>query len=277
MLDTTTDQTNSSHPPEPLPRLVKPRDEARKLLVNQIKIGQAIRSQRIDYLDDLDQARAEKQEWVTRSSDLLKRLFSDSSVAEQCNNWVGPILPEYAEFDLFVAQFTNEMKHRVGTLQSLVKRLDETAEIESLEAPMIATREPVAPIVAAPTIRWSGLLISHAADETMQQSVTQFLDKLDVSLDTVDSVPGGSAPAHDLVEFALILKGSSQSNDDDVFELGFCVGRFGTQRVCVLHRDPAQSTRGVCHIALDPAGAWQLALARHLKAGGATIDLNRLV
>ena len=143
---------------------------------------------------------------------------------------------------------------------------------------MTTVREAPVVAVAAPTIRWSGLLISHAADNPMQQSVTQFLAKLDVSVDTVASVPGGEAPGHDLVEFALILKGSSQASEDDLFELGFCVGRFGAQRVCVLPREGAPAAaRGVCHIPLDSAGAWQLALARHLKAGGATIDLNRLV
>ena len=112
----------------------------------------------------------------------------------------------------------------------------------------------------------------------MEKAVGAFLAKLDVSVDTVDCATADGKPAHDLVEFALILKGSSTTDGDDLFELGFCVGRFGVQRVCVLHRDAAPDAQhGVCHIPLDAGGAWQLSLARHLKAGGATIDLNRLV
>src|SRR5438094_7387811 len=99
MVQTLTTPTDAS------PRLTKPRDEAQKFLMNQIKIGQAIRSQRIDYLEDLEEARAEKQEWVSRTTELLKQLFTDASVAEQCNDWLGSILPEYAEWALFVEQF----------------------------------------------------------------------------------------------------------------------------------------------------------------------------
>src|SRR4051812_31800554 len=80
-------------PPQPLastsapPRLTRPREQAAQLITNQIKIGHAIKEQRIVYVEDLDEARAEKQEWVVRTTELLKQLFSDGSVAEQCNDW----------------------------------------------------------------------------------------------------------------------------------------------------------------------------------------------
>src|SRR5262249_44684685 len=91
--------------PEPLNRngpplrLRRNRREAAGLIRNQLKIGQAIRNQRMGSHWDLDQARTEKQEWVQRTSDLLTQLFSDTSVAEQCNEWYGTVLPEYAELE----------------------------------------------------------------------------------------------------------------------------------------------------------------------------------
>ena len=264
MLDTTTDPPN----PDPrgesssIPRLIRPRAEARAS-------GQPDQDRPRDQIptDRLHRrsrsGSAEKQEWVVRSTDLLKHLFSDGSIADQCNDWVGQILPEYAEFDMFVEQFANEMRHRIGRLQSLGKRLDEFPESASAPgvsapltaAPCAVSPPIVQPMIAVPTIRWSGLLISHAADETMEKSVGEFLARLDVSVDTVDCATSNGKPAHDLVEFALILKGSSPAEGDDLFELGFCVGRFGVQRVCVLHRDAAPGAQhGVCHIPLDSAG-----------------------
>jgi hypothetical protein len=115
--------------------LNKPLHDVQKAVANQIKMGQAIRSQRIHYLEDLEEARAEKQEWVSRTTELLKQLIPDGGVADQCNDWVGPILPEYAEWGSFVEQFDKEMKHRLGRLHELVKRLAELEAPASAPAP----------------------------------------------------------------------------------------------------------------------------------------------
>ena len=112
----------------PMLRLTRPRKQAAQLVRNQIKIGTAIRDQRIADLHDLDTARNEKQEWVGRTSDLLNQLFSDPRVAERASDWVGPILPEYAEFGMFVELFGHEMKHRLSRLQSVLKTIEETPE-----------------------------------------------------------------------------------------------------------------------------------------------------
>src|SRR5690349_21847651 len=74
MLETTTSSSTQTAAP---PRLTRTRQQAAQLITNQIKIGFAIKSQRLVYVEDLDQARVEKQEWVVRSTELLKQLFSD--------------------------------------------------------------------------------------------------------------------------------------------------------------------------------------------------------
>jgi len=51
-----------------------------------------IKSLRIRNGQELDQARAAKLEWTTLSTDLLNNLFDSPTVAEQCNDWVGPHL-----------------------------------------------------------------------------------------------------------------------------------------------------------------------------------------
>src|SRR5436190_8534946 len=113
MLDTPTTPTVPPDAQLPL-RLVVPRDLALREVENQIKIGRAIKDQRIKNGWELDHARAEKQEWVVRTTELLKRLFTDGSIADEVNDWTAAILPEYAAFGEFVALFQDEMKHRLG-------------------------------------------------------------------------------------------------------------------------------------------------------------------
>ena len=194
MLETTTQistQTAVS------PRLTRMRQQAAQLITNQIKIGFAIKSQRLVYVEDLDQARVEKQEWVVRSTELLKQLFSDGSVAEACNDWVGPILPEYAEFEQFIEQFSNEMKHRIGRLQMLLKRLngfpepEQPPQPEPPPAPKLAPAAiPSAPAPApAPKSRSTALIVLRAADEKTQNQIKETMAKLGLSVHVMVLAP----------------------------------------------------------------------------------------
>jgi hypothetical protein len=193
--------TQSSTQTAVSPRLTRMRQQAAQLITNQIKIGYAIKSQRLVYLEDLDQARVEKQEWVVRSTELLKQLFSDGSVAEQCNDWVGPILPEYAEFEQFIEQFNNEMKHRIGRLQMLVKRLDEFPEPERPPEPepppapapkAVPAATPTAPAPAAAPAsksRSTALIVLRAADEQTQNQIKDAMAKLGLSVHVLVLAP----------------------------------------------------------------------------------------
>ena len=99
------------------------RKEAAKELQAAAKIGQAIRGQRIRDMRDLDEARREKQEWHSRTMEVLARIVSTEAWCEEFNDYVARILPEYAEFGMFVDIFEEEMRHRLGKLQALYKEL----------------------------------------------------------------------------------------------------------------------------------------------------------
>ena len=52
------------------------------------------------------------------------------------------------------------------------------------------------------------------------------------------------------------------------------------QRVCALHKGEVEipsDYSGVLWIRMDREGAWQLKLAREIKAAGIEVDLNKLV
>jgi predicted nucleotide-binding protein len=120
------------------------RDAAKEIHAH-LKIGRAIKNQKIRDQWELDHARAEKAEWIRRTQELLTRVFTSEAVAEQCLEYVGPVLPEYAEFDLFIDSFEDEMRHRLDRLQVVLKQLDTLPEAIPLVAEEVQAVEPAAP------------------------------------------------------------------------------------------------------------------------------------
>ncbi len=326
-------------------RLTMTRQQALRAVSAAIKIGQAIAGQRIRERWELDQARAEKLEWVQRTTDVLERLFNSSRVADWCNDWVGRILPEYAELGAFIEQFEQEMEHRLGRLKKVLKKIEDIPDVSQAVIPirrtdgasneadlaLAPTAEPASdqpasdqptsdqseeptmtiasatpaqpsaapqPPAAAPSVRLTGpasappasqpaagqgscLLIGRHDQPAMQQALEQFAAQLELPLKSMV----GAAPEeldHARAGFAILLAGP---DGPDAFELGFCMGRLGNKRLCIIHppADPAdgdriaRSTRGLPTIEFDAGEAWQLHLARQLRRGGVNIDLNRLV
>src|SRR5207249_2162219 len=104
------------------------------------------------------------------------------------------ILPEYAELDLFIELFENEMKHRMERLKLVLKKLPDfvaepgssPGEItmnkspQTAEAASIAVAEPAPKASATPSAL--GALIVLAADNASRGAVSDFLEALGLSL-----------------------------------------------------------------------------------------------
>ncbi|HEX8524879.1 MAG TPA: TIR domain-containing protein [Tepidisphaeraceae bacterium] len=113
---------------ETVAALRMPWREAGQEIHAQLKIGRAIKNQRIRDQWELDHARAEKAEWIRRTHDLLTRIFASEAAVEQFSQHAATVLPEYAEFDLFIDQFEEEMRHRLALLQGALKQLENMPE-----------------------------------------------------------------------------------------------------------------------------------------------------
>jgi hypothetical protein len=278
--------------PKTSAKLLRPRDEAVSYLQQQIERGAEIKVMRIRSGQELDAARSAKLEWTQRNTDLLNDLFDQPTVAEECNDWVGRIYPEYAEFGNFVEQFYAEMDHRIKRLKAVVRWLEKqpgatAAKASASAVPVRAASDAeivaaakVIPASARPLLETlSGLLVVCRADDPSKQAVADFLESLEIKVSVVDGTAGlaDSLDRAGNVSFAVVLSGESQGEYG--FELGFCAGRLGLKRVILLHGQPATTaadTRGFTHVALDSGGGWMLQLARHLKRAGLGVDLNRL-
>jgi len=341
----TVEKTGPSFIPPTL-KLTVTRAQASRDIQAQIKIGQAIKNQRVREQRDLEEARDEKNQWMQRTSDLLLSCFNHEAVAEQWLDFHPQVLPEYAEFQLFIDLFVEEMRQRIARLYALLEKLAEIPEpsiagavaqqsaqsqidIEPAPTPTPASASKPVPTQTAPArtihpatptpkvsakpatprlanaaaavaVRTAAttptktpmmniaMIQRGAADaesEPVRSALIKFLEKLGLKLLHIDAAtPVASAMEKQQgLGYALILS-SDPSQPPPLFDLGFCVGRLGLSRVCIVHANSGQcpteaELHGASRVSLDSAetDGWQLPLARQLRKGGVEVDLNKLL
>jgi hypothetical protein len=287
-------------------KLIVPSAEAVTQLRTLIDRGGEIKALRIRNGDELDEARGHKLEWTQDATDLLNSLFDNSSVADYVNDWVGKIFPEYAEFGNFVDQFFEEMDYRLGKLRTVLKRVEQAsdsvspstsppAQAPARNAPAQTAPEPSAEPdelesempAASPPANFKVLFVSHGPRDASAEAVVQFLQQLSLPVVEADHTNGliETLEARNDTGFMVVMNaidGSSPNGtlgESSVFKLGFCAGRLGMKRLCLMHgpTHPIGSDgHGLPHVPVDPNGGWQLHLARQMKRAGLDIDLNRL-
>ncbi len=142
----------------------------------------------------------------------------------------------------------------------------------------------------------------HGPEGVLRETVTAFIKRLHIPM--LPAPPGKARNSCSAAEsldfsmlgFAVILFAKKPSSStgpfshtgtDDadpvlqgVLDLGFFLGRMGARRVCAL-REPGlsvslNSVKGL-FVEADPAGAWQIALARSLRGAGIALDMNRVL
>lgn len=164
---------------------------------------------------------------------------------------------------------------------------------ESSPSLIVTTKEPTAS---------RSVFIVHGHDEATKESVARFLEKLDLKPVILHEQPDRGrtiiekleANASDVdIAYAVVLLtpddlGSTvadranpkpRARQNVVFELGYFIAKIGRERVRALYSEGVESPsdyKGVLYTKLDPAGGWQLELAKEIKAAGIEIDLNKL-
>ena len=263
--------------------LTLPRAQAIRMLRTHLEKGLLIKRSRIRYVNDLEQARTAKGEWTSAVMDMLKRMFDSDAVADECQNWVGKVLPEYADLDLFIEHFYDEMDQRLRKLHAVLARVQ---ELPAEPAQTVrAAAEPQRPAAAAPSpapvappmTRPSGVLLS--LDEAASPVVQAFVGRLGFELAVLapDRPLDQTWLAPSPPSFGLVVQTASRRASE--FDLGYLCGRLGADRLCILDADGDHvfsDERQLPHLPLDAAEGWQLHLARRLKKTGLDVDLNRV-
>ena len=121
------------------------------------------------------------------------------------------------------------------------------------------------------------------------RAMKNFLNKLGLNAEVFTPPNGQTRMSRHLqtmkgAEFALAFISeqgdSGNTYGDSLFILGYMAGRLGEENVCAVTSGKVvmpPSCVGIAKLAMDEVGAWQLELARILRAGGMQFDLNRVL
>ena len=254
----------------------------------QIQKGRALRSLAIRSESDLDAAHAEKSKWADYTEELLGRLFTNRSLAQEYRNAGFGVVYMNATVGMRITRFYETVQGQITPLDSILQRLELFPE-PTLVAP--------APRPQANRGHSRTIFVVHGHDEGTRESVCRFLERLELhSLVLHEQASKGMTiivkiEAHSEVEFAIVLmtaddvgapRGSAgdlkpRSRQNVVLELGYFLAKVGRSRVCALYQAGVElpsDFAGVAYVPLE--GHWQFALAKEIRAVGIEVDLNRL-
>ena len=132
------------------------------------------------------------------------------------------------------------------------------------------------------------LFVTHGPKDPSSDAVLQFVQQLSMPIVEADHTNGliDTLEAQRDMGFVIVMNaadtvehGKASLSDSSVFKLGYCAGKLGLRRMCMMN-GPAHpnvgDSQGIAHIAVDVNGGWQLQLARQMKRAGCDIDLNKL-
>jgi predicted nucleotide-binding protein len=161
--------------------------------------------------------------------------------------------------------------------------------------------EPVSTIVLKESqLLENSILLVHSCDKTINQSVLEFVEKLEPRASILHGQLSGSRSIIEkLGEFSNINFAIFLFTPDDfaiprdkprekqipfsqnvIFEFGYFVGKLGPGKVCALYKEgleiPWDYSGAVC-IPMDFRGGWRLLVAKEIKQAGIEIDLNKAI
>lgn len=293
---------NSVREPKRRPtRLIVPRQQASRLINQRIKLGEDIvrkrlaRPKGISSKQLLDSFWDSLRKWDDYNSTLLRKLFTDDSIASQYDSSIK--LSSVGSLKEYAYDVSDFYRIKTRELESIKERL-----------PLFSTRKAAATGAEDRVPIGKRIFIVHGHDEGAKQTVARFLENLDLEVvilheqadkgkTIIEKLEANSSDVD--IGYAVVLltpddRGSSVSKanrtkprlplrprarQNVILELGYFIGKLGRERVRALYVDGVElpsDYQGVLYTKFDNTGAWRFELAREIKAAGIKLDLNRL-
>ena len=148
---------------------------------------------------------------------------------------------------------------------------------------------PAAAAASAASNGHKVLFVSHGPKDPSSEAVLLFVQQLSLPIMEADHTNGliDTLEGRNDMGFVIVMnaadhveQGKGTLSESSQFKLGYCAGKLGLKRMCMMHAPTHPSTsdaHGIAHLSVDGHGGWQLHLARQMKRAGLDIDLNRLV
>lgn len=271
------------------PNLVVPKEEAQQKIQERIDVGNGILVKPIDSKQVLDKVEKEKLNWSKYNSELLNRLFDNSTMADEYNRWFGGAVSMRPSFHELVHDLRESMEDKIARLESIRDRLELIPEIISKSSLKISSKKEIG----------NKVFLVHGHDDAARETVARFLEKLTLEVIILRDEPDKGRTIIEKIEdysdvgFAVVLltpddKGTSVSEEEYkfrarqnvIFEWGYFIGKLGRGRVSALYKEGIEMPSdysGVLYIPFDNNGGWQMKLAREIREAGLDIDINKLL
>ncbi|MFO7915036.1 MAG: nucleotide-binding protein [Candidatus Krumholzibacteriales bacterium] len=257
----------------------------------RIEKGEALVNSDINNDQELDDVLAEKSRWSNYNTELLTRLFSNNSFADEYNGLL-QCIPMDPEFSWRVNFFKKVTLSEINRLKSILERLElipvETSHFEEIENESKLVKTD------------SRVFVVHGKDDAAKLSVARFLEKLDLDAIILHERPNKGRTIIEKfleecakVNYAIIIltpddigasidsreEKKARARQNVIFELGYFIGKLGREKVCALYKENIElpsDYHGVLYIKIDPNEGWKLDLAKEMKEAGLPVDMNKV-
>lgn len=183
----------------------------------------------------------------------------------------------------------------IATLENIIDRFQEELELTASQRSAPDVGRPQ--VVPTDSRR---VFVVHGHDEGARESVARFIEHIGFEPIILHERPNKGrtiitkfrGEAAD-IGFSIVLmtpddhgakvgelNTKPRARQNVVFELGFFIGAFGSERVAALVKGDIERPsdfEGVVYIDLDDAGGWKQKLGRELQAAGYEIDWNKVM
>lgn len=227
--------------------------------------------------------------WIHTTLAYIKKGFGDDSSQVEHFDGCGPVVvhPELSRELVYLA--TCRGRHIVA-LDGLIEQLKTEIKLGAPSATHASSIDSV-------TSR--RIFLVHGQDGQAKHMVARFLEKLDLKPVILDEQPNKGRSIlqkfsdYSDVGFAVVLltgddiggpEGTSptdlkqRARQNVIFELGFFLGKYALERVCVLYEKDVERPsdfEGIGYVPYDASEGWKTKLSREIKASGIDIDLNK--
>jgi len=163
----------SNEPKKPLELLV-PADDAKAKLLERIDKGMAIRNTQMNSEQTYKDVKKEYSKWDDFNTELLKRQFSSSELADEYSRWVG-----VGVISMYGPQLGEQIRDLQKDIDDKIHRIDSI--IERIELIPLANSVDVSSSTSSPkpkALDTSKVFIVHGHDNEAKLEVARFIEKI---------------------------------------------------------------------------------------------------